>query len=72
MVVNMKCDRCHIDVNEVIVLREGRFTAKALIIERETLRRVCLSCAQDLVNHHVYNIGKYWENLFDYYTVRCR
>jgi len=72
MAENMNCDRCKIDVNEVIILREHKFTPKAIPSERANLRRVCLSCAMDLVRLRKYNVGVYWENVFNYYSVRVK
>ncbi len=62
----MKCDRCHSDQNEVLILRKSRFVRDGK--PKTKFQRVCFRCAKHLVKHRIYNLGHYWMNVLEAVT----
>ncbi|MFX1501182.1 MAG: hypothetical protein ACFFDH_09495 [Promethearchaeota archaeon] len=68
----MKCDKCHLDVGEILVLRKDNFTkqGKAKYFRANgkgkvkcTLERVCWYCFKQLTRFGDYIIGEYWASI---------
>lgn len=62
MIEYMICDKCGLDSNEVIVLRENRFIHRESK-EARRFRRVCLACAEFLARTKRYNFGLFWKGI---------
>lgn len=69
--LEMKCDICKYDQNEVLILRHHRFTNKGLKVHKK-VHRVCFSCAKGLIRKHEYDFGAYWVEVFYYIMHRVR
>lgn len=63
--LEMKCDICKVEQNEVLILRKQRFTSKGKIHKR--VHRVCLRCARGLVKRREYDFGTFWLGVFHYH-----
>lgn len=60
----MRCDCCHLnDFNEVLILRDKKFTKKGKFANKNKYHRVCLRCAKQLAKKEFYEFGKYWTSI---------
>lgn len=66
----MKCNWCHSNQNEVLVLRKKKFTRKGRGYSR--FHRVCFSCAQVLARRGIYNFSSHWNRIFGIYEEKLQ
>lgn len=67
----MRCDRCKLtDFNEVLILREKKFTNRGKDIRK--YHRVCLKCARKITTQGLYDLGESWRGVFNYITKRVK
>ena len=59
---NMKCDRCKLEQNEIIILRKDKFIKSGK--KKKIYHRVCFSCAKWLIKLNLYDFGLFWSQMF--------